>query len=139
VQTFILESESGDDYYYLTVGIKNLPPNIAASSLKPNGIWDISKLEQLWSAVARNVSAVRTREESISGGNIPIVKFSTSEIVDDVTFISAILFALHGDKLLKLECGFNSFGSDIEFAQIDLTKDETCQTYFNSLNFTDNP
>jgi hypothetical protein len=78
-------------------------------------------------------------DSAISWGNIPMVRYSTSEIKDDITSISAIQFALHGDKLIKLECGFGTIGADPEFADQDYTTNPTCQSYFNSLYFIDYP
>jgi hypothetical protein len=141
LQTFAEEDEegSGDNFYYLTAGIKNFPNKIMPSALKTEGVWDLKKLDQFWRDLAKGVPGVKTIDTAISWGNVPMLKLSTSEIKDDITSLSAILFALHGDKLIKLECGLNTFGADPEYANQDLTKEPRCHSYFSSLKFLDNP
>jgi hypothetical protein len=142
LQTFIIDDEegSGDSFLYLTVGIHDLPNGVASSSLKSDGLWDIKKLSQLWDVLAKETSSIKTMKQAISWDNIPMVKFSTNEIKDGILFLSGILFALHGDKLIKLECGMNTFGSDDpEFAAQDYSANQTCRSYFNSLQFIDSP
>jgi hypothetical protein len=133
------EESSGDNYQYLTVGIQNLPNNIAPSALKTDNLWDFNKLDNFWKSLAKQIPDVKTLAQAISWGNIPMAKFSTSKIdTDGIKFLSGILFALHGDKLIKLECGLNSFG-DIDIGNLNYAKEPTCSTYFNSLEFIDAP
>jgi hypothetical protein len=147
LQAFVFtdEEDTGDSYEYLTVGIHNLPKNIAPSSLRTEGLWNFKKLDEFWFTLAKDIEGIKTMDRAISWGNIPMVKFSTSEIKDDTLIRSAILIALHGDKLIKLECGNSLFGydpdpnSDYDFAEEDLTTLSICSSYFNSLNFLDYP
>jgi hypothetical protein len=129
------EEGSGDNYAYLTVNIQNLPNNIKSSALLTGGTWDFQKLDHLWQIIAKEISGVMRMDSAISWGNVPMVKFATSEIKGEITFLSGVLFALHGDKLIKLKCGFNTFGDDPEFARRDLTRTPVCHSYFNSLQF----
>jgi hypothetical protein len=140
LQTFVVNDEegSGDSIYYLTVGIHNLPSNIAPLNLQTDGIWDTKKLKELWATIAKQIPDFQTQDQAISWGNIPMAKYRVFKFDGEITFISAILYALHGQKLIKLECGFNSIGGDPDFGtDIDLTQDPTCSSYFNSLNFID--
>jgi hypothetical protein len=133
------EEDSGDTDYYLAVGIHDLPDNIEPSALRTEGSWDYKKLEPFWTDLAKKEPGIKTMERAISWGNIPMAKFSVGEIQDEVTLLNAILYALHGDKLIKLECGLNIFNADPAFAERDYSKEQTCVSFFNSLQFLDYP
>jgi lipopolysaccharide export LptBFGC system permease protein LptF len=140
VQVFNMEEseeESGDSFFYLTASIKNLPNNTNQSALKTNGVWDLSLLNQFWTNIANGIPDVRAIDQSIDWYNIPMARFSTYKESDGVFFMSAILLALHGDKLVQLNYHYNTFIG--EGATTYLTEDETCKTFFNSLIFIDKP
>jgi hypothetical protein len=140
LQVFAVDDEegSGDSFYYLTVGIENIPDNVDESTLKTDSIWDLKKLEAFWSTLAKKIPGFKSLEQAINWGSIPMVKYRVYEIKDDVMSLSAVYYAMRKGKLVKLECGFNMFNGDEEFgASTDLTKDPTCISYFNSLKFLD--
>ncbi|MDR2388118.1 MAG: hypothetical protein LBE80_11140 [Deltaproteobacteria bacterium] len=140
LQTFgILDEEgSGDTYEYLTVAIQDLPKNIDGSSLQANGNWDNQKLEELWKSLASSIQGAQSQEQAIGFGNIPMAKIRVYNNNGEVVTVEAVEYALHKDKLIKLECGFNTFAGEVGYgSDIDYTKDETCVLYFNSLTFTD--
>jgi hypothetical protein len=49
------------------------------------------------------------------------------------------LFALHGNKLVRLECGDEIYGANPEGAETDLSENLTCLAFFNSLRFLESP
>jgi hypothetical protein len=139
LQIFVESNEegSGDRTYWLTVGIKNLPNNLLASSLGRPGVWFNDELDKLWKTIAKEIPYLKFMQHTITWYNIPMARFSTGEIRDGFTIITAILFALHGDKLIKLECGYTVIDVYPEETDQDYTTNPTCQSYFNSLQFID--
>lgn len=140
LQTFIYSDEegSGDSILYLTVGIQDLPKNIDPATLQANGNWDTQKLEELWKTVGSSISGVNNQEQAVGWGNIPMAKYRVYQNNGDIASVSAMLFALHKDKLIKLECGYDSMGGGEDYgSDLDYTKDPTCVSYFSSLTFTE--
>jgi hypothetical protein len=139
IQVFNINDEegSGDTYYYLAIGINNLPDNITPSTLRTEGVWNLLNLNSFWDIVAKQIKGVRTKAQAIDWENLPMAKFTAVEILEGTTDLSTILFALHGDKLIKLECGMITFEEVPEFADTYFAQDSPCSAYFNSLAFLD--
>jgi hypothetical protein len=142
LQTFVPkedEEDSGDSFFYMTVAIKDLPDGADLSSLKTDGYWNSRELDRFWVSLAEEIPGVKALLRGVSFENLPMAKISTSTISDDIVNLKAILFVLHGDKLVKLECGEGAFGADPEYGDQDYAKKPACVTYFNSLTFTELP
>jgi hypothetical protein len=107
LQTFsneAAEEESGGDYFEtLTVGIQELPDNISPSSCQTDSFWDIKKVEEFWSNITSDLKGIRSKDIAISWGNIPMAKYSVFLYSNnEIIYNLAILFALHGNKVIKL-------------------------------------
>jgi hypothetical protein len=63
-----------------------------------------------------------------------MARFSTGTVEDAGTSLQAVLFALHGDRLILLECGSVIFGEGPPVRAI--MDKEPCPVFFNSLRFT---
>ncbi|MDR2366589.1 MAG: hypothetical protein LBF58_00525 [Deltaproteobacteria bacterium] len=138
IQTFVYQDEegSGDAFFYLTVGIENLPNDITEATLQTEGTWDLKKLDEFWKTVASQIPGVLSQDPIISSGSIPAVKLRAYQSNADIAYMTAIYFALHKDKLIKLECGNNIMGGGPDYGKdLDLTQEPICLSYFNSLKF----
>jgi hypothetical protein len=140
LQIFTCEDdESGGDYYeYFSIGIHNIPFDIPPNTIYQDGLWDVSKLNEIWDNLANSVPGKKRRQTSISFQNIPMAKISGMEVSEDLITNLVTLFALHKDKIIKFECGYGIYGGNLETAtKNDLLNNQKCLTFFNSLNFID--
>jgi hypothetical protein len=133
------EGDPGEVHKFLSVNIQDLPDGFDLSSLKTDGYWNLRELDRFWADIAAELPGARDLFGAVSFEKLPMAKIPATMVDDGIITISAILLVLHGDKLVRLECGMSAYEAEPEFANEDYSKDPLCVSYFNSLTFTELP
>jgi hypothetical protein len=133
IKVFVEESDSGDSYSYMAIGIGPLPDKASASSFKTGESWDQEKLKALWTSLAKSRAGVKSLQRAaINWGENPAARIASLEADGEILKYLAIQYAIFGEKLVTLECGFNTFSGIEEFGDRFIPSE--CSKYFDSLS-----
>jgi hypothetical protein len=132
LKVFAVDSESGDSFYFMSIGVSPLPGNAASSSFKTGDFWDKDKLHVLWSDLAKSLTGVNSiKIDYLNWGQNPAARISILESDGEFVKNFDIQYAIFNDSLIKLECGVNHFGAIEDHPEAFLSTE--CSIYFNSL------
>jgi hypothetical protein len=132
LKVFAEASESGDSFYFMSIGVSPLPGNAASSSFMTDESWDKDKLHVLWSDLAKSLTGVNSIKIAyLNWGQNPAARISILESDGEFVKNFDIQYAIFNDSLVKLECGVNRFGTIEDYPEGFLSTE--CSTYFNSL------
>ncbi|MDR3205085.1 MAG: hypothetical protein LBV23_10160 [Deltaproteobacteria bacterium] len=130
IKVFSLESESGDNFYFAAIGaIETLPVGLAPESLKTaDGKWNEGKLKELWDTLTAKIEGKIVLTQSSQGPH-PTAKQTSLTSNEGISQYLETQWYVVNDKLIKLECGYNSFETETESPE----PMEDCAKFFDSL------
>jgi hypothetical protein len=130
-------SESGDSYLYVTIAVEDLPEGFPAGSLKKeDGTFDRDKVNALWESVVKKEEGTLTKQ---SWGKNPSADIFIKIKDGEISKINGLNYTLKDDKIVVLNCGYNSFGDGEDDGEGDPESDlpGDCAPFFKSLKFQD--